>query len=40
MGDTGEQHGTVALDLAQVADHRVEAMIDGGKFRRPRFGQR
>ena len=38
--DAGQQHRAVALDLAQVAEHRVEAAIDRGDLRRAGLGQR
>ena len=38
--DAGEQDRAIALDLAQVAEHRVESAVDRGDFRRARFRQR
>ena len=35
-----EQYRAVALDLAQVAEHRVEPAVDGRDFGRAGFGQR
>ena len=40
MRNAGQEHRAIALDLAQVAQHRVEAAIDGGDFRRSGFRQR
>ena len=38
--NAGEQDRAVALDLPQVAEHRVEPAVDGRDFRRAGFRQR
>ena len=40
VGDASQQQRPIAFDLAQVAEHGVEAPIDRGDFRRSGFGQR